>query len=115
MGFAAWTLLLVAYVLVWSPTCDASDWPVQLGIQLIRENVAGLPVVHDKQSFPFNPDEGLVRRDLFTRTFGFRGENLIKALGEGDGGYAKPDDGQRTPYLPFRTRQIFNGLGKDGR
>ncbi|CAB3378252.1 uncharacterized protein LOC135948599 [Cloeon dipterum] len=112
MGLAVWTILLVTCGMAWSS--PATSWPVQIGIQLIRENVAGLSVVHDKQSYPFNPDEGLIRRDQFVRTFGFRGENLIKALGEGDGGYAKLDDGQRTPFVPFRSKQVFNGLGESG-
>jgi hypothetical protein len=93
-------------------TPAAAQWPVEIGIQLIRENVAGLAVVHDKQIFNFDPDEGLARRDQFIRTFGFRGENLIKSLGQGDGGYAKLDDGQRVPFIPFRTKHVVNGVGR---
>jgi len=96
-----------------TPAVGSPQWPVQLGIQLIRENVAGLSVVHDRQIYNFNPDEGLKRRAQFVRNFGYRAENLIKALGEGDGGYAKLDDGQSVPFIPFRSKQVINGIGEN--
>lgn len=53
---------------------------------LLRDNVAGAPVVHQKQDWAFDPDVGLRRRDEFQRMHGYRAYNLVAQAGLGEDG-----------------------------
>ncbi|KAF4520327.1 hypothetical protein B566_EDAN004387 [Ephemera danica] len=82
-------LVLLVCLLCPHPSGGVTEFATRVFVQAIRENLAGLPVVRRQQNWHFNPDEGLTRRRYFEQTHGPRGQWLIKALGEGEGGYPK--------------------------
>ncbi|CAG9122316.1 unnamed protein product [Plutella xylostella] len=55
----------------------------------IQTNLVGLPVLHDKQSWSFDPDVSLRRRKQFIDLHGDKGERLIERLGLGIDGYSE--------------------------
>lgn len=49
----------------------------------IQTNFVGLPVIHDKQTWIFDPDVSLKRRKQFIELNGDKGDRLIERLGLG--------------------------------
>ncbi|XP_012273082.1 uncharacterized protein LOC105695766 [Orussus abietinus] len=52
---------------------------------LVQNNVAGSPVIHEKTQWNFDPDLGKQRRVLYERLNGRMGEDEIERLGSGIG------------------------------
>ncbi|XP_015593963.1 uncharacterized protein LOC107267159 [Cephus cinctus] len=52
---------------------------------LIQNNVAGVPVIHERTQWEFDPDLGKQRRVQFEALNGKLGEDLIARLGMGVG------------------------------
>ncbi|XP_063394659.1 uncharacterized protein LOC134679640 [Cydia fagiglandana] len=53
----------------------------------IQTNLIGLPVIHNRQTWDFDPDVALRRRRQFVELHGDKGERLIERLGLGIDGY----------------------------
>lgn len=53
---------------------------------LLRDNVAGAPVTHQKQTWSFDPSVGLRRRVEYERLNGYRGAALVERSGLGEDG-----------------------------
>lgn len=49
----------------------------------IQTNIVGLPVIHDQQTWIFDPDVAMKRRRQFIELHGDKGERLIERLGLG--------------------------------
>ncbi|XP_034246855.1 uncharacterized protein LOC117648459 [Thrips palmi] len=77
---------LALCVLAWASVGRASPAPRGILYTLLRDNVAGAPVVHEKQQWSFDPDVGLRRRDEFQRMHGYRAYNLVEQAGLGEDG-----------------------------
>ncbi|XP_015186523.1 PREDICTED: uncharacterized protein LOC107071764 [Polistes dominula] len=58
-------------------------------INLLQNNIAGLPVIHQRTEWNFDPEVGKQRRIDYVETNGFRGEKAIAKLGMGIG-YSGP-------------------------
>ncbi|XP_046409613.1 uncharacterized protein [Neodiprion pinetum] len=60
-----------------------------LGIihDLLQDNVAGRPVIHEKSDWDFDPDVGKLRRVQFEAINGPQGRDLIDRLGYGIGAH----------------------------
>ncbi|GAB0095580.1 uncharacterized protein DMENIID0001_109770 [Sergentomyia squamirostris] len=56
---------------------------------LIQDNVAGAPIIHQKQEFEFDPDVSLKRRPQFYELHGYKADKLIERLGLGIDGKAQ--------------------------
>ena len=50
----------------------------------LQTNFLGFPVIHQKQSWTFDPESSLRRRDEFINKHGHKGDKLIENLGLGD-------------------------------
>ena len=66
--------------------------------QLLRENVAGEPIVHQKQDWPFDPDASLRRRPQYVALHGDKSRALIERLGLGEDGKSE----ERRAQYAFR-------------
>ncbi|KAI8423504.1 hypothetical protein MSG28_012615 [Choristoneura fumiferana] len=53
----------------------------------IQTNLVGLPVIHGRQTWEFDPDVALRRRRQFIELHGDKGEKLIERLGLGIDGF----------------------------
>ncbi|KAK3932585.1 85 kDa surface antigen [Frankliniella fusca] len=75
-------------VLAWSccGPAPAAAAPRGLIYTLLRDNVAGAPVTHIKQSWPFDPHVALRRRAEFEQLHGYRGYALVERSGLGEDG-----------------------------
>lgn len=78
--------VLALCVLAWAAVARGSPRPRGILYTLLRDNVAGAPVVHQKQDWSFDPDVGLRRRAEFQRMHGYRGYNLVAQAGLGEDG-----------------------------
>lgn len=67
----------------------------------LRTNLVGHPVIHDKQTWIFDPDVALRRRRQFIELHGDKAEKLIERLGLGIDG--------REDELLMRQRQRDEG------
>lgn len=65
---------------------EEADAIVKLLTTLIRDNVAGQPVIHQTQYWPFDPNEGPKRSVQFEAHNGRRSYYLIERLGLGNDG-----------------------------
>ncbi|XP_043288710.1 uncharacterized protein [Venturia canescens] len=52
---------------------------------VVQNNIAGVPAVHQATEWDFHPEEGLKRRVLFESLNGRYGQDLIDRLGMGMG------------------------------
>ncbi|CAG9792329.1 unnamed protein product [Diatraea saccharalis] len=62
--------------------------PIGPLVNLIRTNLVGYPVIHDKTQWIFDPDVALRRRKQFVELHGDKAERLIERLGLGIDGRA---------------------------
>ncbi len=76
--FCSQTALVVCVLCVRS-----TDAVIKILTTLIRDNVAGQPVIHEKQHWPFHPDEGARRNPEFEALNGHRAYYLVERLGLG--------------------------------
>lgn len=60
-----------------------ADGPIAILRNLIQNNLLGVPAVHEVTEWDFDPEVAIKRRELFQRTNGFRGEDLIERIGLG--------------------------------
>ena len=74
-------------VLLWVSRCRPSPRPAGIIYTLLRDNVAGAPVAHQKQVWSFDPTLSLRRRKEFEKLHGYRGELLVERAGLGEDGH----------------------------
>ncbi|XP_013147188.1 PREDICTED: uncharacterized protein LOC106110047 [Papilio polytes] len=72
----------------------------------IRSNLVGHPVIHEEQSWIFDPDVALRRRKQFIELNGDKGDKLIERLGLGIDGY----DEERLKIQRVRDEGHLGGL-----
>lgn len=72
----------------------------------LRTNVVGFPVIHDKQTWIFDPDVSQRRRKQFFELHGDKAVKLIERLGLGIDGY----EDQRLRAQRQRDEGHLNGL-----
>ncbi|KAI5632259.1 hypothetical protein NE865_15014 [Phthorimaea operculella] len=72
----------------------------------VRTNLIGFPVIHDKQTWIFDPDVALKRRKAFISLHGDKGERLIERLGLGIDG----NDEERLKEQQIRDEGHLGGL-----
>ncbi|XP_015118190.1 uncharacterized protein LOC107041895 [Diachasma alloeum] len=56
---------------------------------LVQNNVAGIPIIHEKTEWDFDPNDGKIRRVQYEAVNGWRGQDLINRLG-GSAGFKGP-------------------------
>ncbi|XP_075167723.1 uncharacterized protein LOC142239852 [Haematobia irritans] len=72
-------------LLIWQ--CPQSDaFVYQIISDLLSNNVAGAPVLHERTEWTFDPESAKNARALFYETNGFRGEKFIERIGVGEDG-----------------------------
>lgn len=64
-----------------------SNAVIKLITTLIRDNVAGQPIIHQTQHWPFHPEDGAKRNPEFEAIHGHRSYYLIERLGLGQDGH----------------------------
>lgn len=69
---------MVALLLV-----NESSASIQVITGLIQRNVLGLPMLHEEQHWPFDPEAGIRRSAQYQQINGIRGEKAIEQLGLG--------------------------------
>ncbi|KPJ18488.1 hypothetical protein RR48_01648 [Papilio machaon] len=72
----------------------------------IRTNLVGHPVIHEEQSWIFDPEVAVRRRKQFIELNGDKGEKLIERLGLGIDGY----DEERLKIQRARDEGHLGGL-----
>ncbi|XP_045507063.1 uncharacterized protein LOC123703185 isoform X3 [Colias croceus] len=72
----------------------------------IQTNAIGFPVLHEHQTWIFDPDVGLRRRREFIELNGDKGEKLIERLGLGIDGYSE----ERLRQQRLRDQGHLGGL-----
>ncbi|XP_057663911.1 uncharacterized protein LOC130898546 [Diorhabda carinulata] len=80
---------------------------------LVQFNVAGHPVLHKDQMWPFDPDVGIRRSRQYTELNGYLGEKAIERLGLGIDGF----DRERLAAQRIRDAGHLGGVeynGQDG-
>ncbi|XP_003426547.1 uncharacterized protein LOC100680177 [Nasonia vitripennis] len=73
--------LLVSYLLVWSGASAGPLW--NLVHDLVQSNIAGIPTIHEKSTWNFDPDAGKQKRAHYEQQNGRFGETAIARLGLG--------------------------------
>ncbi|KAJ2937796.1 hypothetical protein O0L34_g18576 [Tuta absoluta] len=98
------TLFLLIFTLCCRQIC-AGD-PIGPISSFVRTNLIGFPVIHDKQTWIFDPDVSLKRRRAFIELHGDKGERLIERLGLGIDG----NDEERLKEQQIRDEGHLGGL-----
>ena len=80
---------------------------VKFATNLIQNNIVGLPVLHEEQTWPFDPEVGIRRSREYQRINGRYGELAIEKLGLGEDGYEE----ERRAQQAERDRGQLNGAG----
>ncbi|XP_011305615.1 uncharacterized protein [Fopius arisanus] len=52
---------------------------------LVQNNIAGVPVIHERTEWDFDPNDGKTRRTRYEALNGYRGQDLINRLGNSAG------------------------------
>ncbi|XP_073845333.1 uncharacterized protein [Musca autumnalis] len=71
-------------LLIHSHTTDAFVY--RLISDLLSNNVAGAPVLHERTDWNFDPEAARNSRAIYYETHGFRGEKFIERIGVGEDG-----------------------------
>ncbi|XP_005179036.1 uncharacterized protein LOC101896214 [Musca domestica] len=67
--------------------CHTSDaFVYRLISDLLSNNVAGAPVLHERTDWNFDPEAARNSRAIYYETHGFRGEKFIERIGVGEDG-----------------------------
>uniref|UniRef100_A0A1I8NR84 Uncharacterized protein n=1 Tax=Stomoxys calcitrans TaxID=35570 RepID=A0A1I8NR84_STOCA len=75
-------ILLIAYL-----QCHQTEaFVYRLLSDVLQNNVAGAPVLHERTEWTFDPESAKNARALFYETNGFRGEKYIERIGVGEDG-----------------------------
>ncbi|CAG5030817.1 unnamed protein product [Parnassius apollo] len=96
-------LSICVCALLYRPT--ASDHVGPIG-EFLRTNLVGQPVIHEKQTWVFDPEVAKRRRKQFIALHGDKGEKLIERLGLGIDGY----DEERLQFQRERDEGHLGGL-----
>ncbi|CAK1547610.1 unnamed protein product [Leptosia nina] len=88
------------------PSHAGSAPPVGPVGTFIQTNFVGFPLVHDAQTWIFDPDVSIRRRKEFRELNGDKGEKLIERLGLGIDGYGD----QRLRQQRIRDEGHLGGL-----
>ncbi|GLV40455.1 uncharacterized protein CBL_04255 [Carabus blaptoides fortunei] len=62
---------------------NESSASIQIITGLIQRNVFGVPMLHEAQNWPFDPEAGMRRSTQYQQENGIRGEKAIEQLGLG--------------------------------
>ncbi|XP_020711851.2 uncharacterized protein LOC110117398 [Athalia rosae] len=74
-------LILAVTILRGYPAQGAGIFNIVHG--LLQDNVAGIPLIHEKTEWDFDPEVGKLRRVQFEALNGWQGRDLIDRLGYG--------------------------------
>lgn len=83
---------------------NESSAAVQIITGLIQKNVLGLPMLHENQNWPFDPEAGARNAVEYQKTNGVLGEKLIERIGLGN-------DGQQERRLQEQRKRDEGHLG----
>ncbi|CAD7092319.1 unnamed protein product [Hermetia illucens] len=102
------SVALIAAILIISiltSTKVTAQGPFGIIKNLLQENVAGNPVIHQKSEYDFDPEVAKKRRQLFYETHGYRAEKFIERIGVGIDG----QEDERRVEQSYRDQGRLNG------